>query len=381
MSDTEDDDLDVLKEIKTYEDFVVYDKDESKMNKSQIGPNPNDNPFLKDWYILNSNPFKNPRNQSRFADLFKEILEKDRKVEEKSKLLFEEKQKKIHEELKKKIAEQLKKNNKFQKEDSKENFKEDEKEKEKKNEDSKEDEKENNFSQNTENVNTVNDNININDPLLSIFGERGISLCSNSSDGYTNAGGRTSTNDTTFYNYGSYCSAMENQQNEKHYYDLNLDIKKIISLDDKRTTLMIKNIPNKFSRDLLLNIINQNFRGTYDLFILPTDSNRYKNFGYAFINFTNSYFIPYFYFIFNGKMWSSTNSQKVCEITYSKIQGKSNLVSHYPFKIIFFNDEAQKVSKTQKYILPNEYRGLFNSLFPNVLVEKFPYFFTTSIPY
>ena len=109
MSDTEDDDLDVLKEIKTYEDFVVYDKDESKMNKSQIGPNPNDNPFLKDWYILNSNPFKNPRNQSGFADLFKEILENDRKAEEKSKLLFEEKQKKIHEELKKKLLNNSKK--------------------------------------------------------------------------------------------------------------------------------------------------------------------------------------------------------------------------------------------------------------------------------
>ena len=34
---------------------------------------------------------------------------------------------------------------------------------------------------------------------------------------------------------------------------------------------MIKNIPNKFTRDLLLNLINQNFKYAYDLFILPTD--------------------------------------------------------------------------------------------------------------
>ena len=347
------------------------------MNKSQIESNPDDNPFLKDWIILNTNPYKKPRNQSRFADLFKEILENDRKAEEKNKLLEIENQKKINEELKEKFNEELQE--KITSNDENKIIEEDPKKTE--NENDKEKEKETNFSKQTDNIPTINENNNIiSDSLLPMLGERGMSLSSNSSGGNTNAGGRSSTNDTTFYGY-SFSSTVENQQNDKHYYDLNLDIKKIISLDDKRTTLMIKNIPNKFSRDLLLNIINQNFRGTYDLFILPTDSNRYKNFGYAFINFTNSYFIPYFYFIFHRKMWSSTNSQKVCEITYSKIQGKSNLVSHYPFKIIFFNDEAQKVSKTQKYILPNEYRGLFNSLFPNVLVEKFPYFFTTSIPY
>ena len=64
---------------------------------------------------------------------------------------------------------------------------------------------------------------------------------------------------------------------------------------------MIKNIPNKFTRKMLLDIINQNFKGTYDLFILPTDTNGYKNFGYSFINFTCSYYISYFYFLFKGK--------------------------------------------------------------------------------
>ena len=77
---------------------------------------------------------------------------------------------------------------------------------------------------------------------------------------------------------------------------------------------MVKNIPNKFTRDLLIKTIDQNFKSTYDLFILPTDVNRYKNFGYAFLNFTCSYHIPYFYFLFNGKKWGSTNSQKICEI-------------------------------------------------------------------
>ena len=167
--------------------------------------------------------------------------------------------------------------------------------------------------------------------------------------------------------------------NEK-VMDLNLDINKVFSLEDKRSTIMIKNIPNKFNRELLLNIINSNFRGTFDLFILPTDINKFKNFGYAFINFTSSYYIPYFYFMFNGKMWSSTNSQKVCELTYSKVQGKENLLAHYPSKIIYLNEEAKNVTPEQKYIIPNDYKLIFHKFFPNQTIEEYKFYFITKLP-
>ena len=143
---------------------------------------------------------------------------------------------------------------------------------------------------------------------------------------------------------------------------------------------MIKNIPNKFNRELLLKIINFNFRGTFDLFILPTDINKYKNFGYAFINFTSSYYIPYFYFMFNGKMWSSTNSQKVCELTYSKVQGKECILKHYPIKIIYTNEEAKNVTPEQKYIIPNNYKTIFKNFFPKQQIEEFNLYFITKLP-
>ena len=138
---------------------------------------------------------------------------------------------------------------------------------------------------------------------------------------------------------------------------------------------MIKNIPNKF------NMIDQHFKGAYDIFILPTDVNGIKNFGYSFINFTCSYYIPNFYFLFNGKKWPNTNSQKTCEITYSKIQGRNNLLSHYSNKIIFRNDEVKKFSFDQKYIIPNEYRIIFNMAFPNIAVEESKYYFLTKMPF
>ena len=143
---------------------------------------------------------------------------------------------------------------------------------------------------------------------------------------------------------------------------------------------MIKNIPNKFNKELLLSIIDQNFTGTYDLFILPTDINKFKNFGYCFINFTSSYYIPYFYFMFNGKMWSSTNSKKVCELTYSKVQGKKDLLSHYPSKIVYLNERALNVTPEQQYIIPNVYKLIFNKFFPNQKIKEKKFYFITKMP-
>jgi len=41
--------------------------------------------------------------------------------------------------------------------------------------------------------------------------------------------------------------------------------------NDARTTLMIKNIPNKYTQKMLLATIDEHFRGTYDFFYLPID--------------------------------------------------------------------------------------------------------------
>jgi hypothetical protein len=54
--------------------------------------------------------------------------------------------------------------------------------------------------------------------------------------------------------------------------------------EDNRTTLMIKNIPNKYTQKMLLATIDAEFRGTYDFFYLPIDFKNKCNVGYAFIN-------------------------------------------------------------------------------------------------
>ena len=79
-------------------------------------------------------------------------------------------------------------------------------------------------------------------------------------------------------------------------------------------------------------------------------------------------------------MWSSTNSKKVCELTYSKVQGKKNLLGHYPSKIVYGNEEAFNVTPEQKYIIPNIYKLVFYKYFPKQKIEEYKYYFITKIP-
>lgn len=108
-----------------------------------------------------------------------------------------------------------------------------------------------------------------------------------------------------------------------------LDLDRVKSGEDRRTTLMIKNIPNKYSQKMLLSTVDEKHRGLFDFFYLPIDFKNKCNVGYAFINFIDPQCIPNFHEEFHNKKWEKFNSEKVCEITYARIQGKQNLITHF----------------------------------------------------
>ncbi|XP_057796115.1 protein MEI2-like 2 isoform X3 [Salvia miltiorrhiza] len=114
--------------------------------------------------------------------------------------------------------------------------------------------------------------------------------------------------------------------NKKQYQ---LDLEKIMSGEDSRTTLMIKNIPNKYTSKMLLAAIDETHKGTYDFLYLPIDFKNKCNVGYAFINMVSPSHIITFYEAFNGKKWEKFNSEKVASLAYARIQGKIALVSHF----------------------------------------------------
>ena len=101
------------------------------------------------------------------------------------------------------------------------------------------------------------------------------------------------------------------------------------SLSDGRTSLMIKNIPNKYSQQMLRECIEFTHRGQYDFLYLPIDFQNKCNVGYAFINLRSVHSVGSFCHSFNGKRWEFFNSEKVCEISYARLQGYKMLCRHF----------------------------------------------------
>lgn len=97
----------------------------------------------------------------------------------------------------------------------------------------------------------------------------------------------------------------------------------------RKTTLMIRNIPNKYTKELMLETIDASFEDAYDFFYLPIDFKNNCNVGYAFINFKDLKLIKPFFETFNNKKWAKFNSEKICEIKYARIQGKVECEAHF----------------------------------------------------
>ncbi|XP_028120083.1 protein MEI2-like 5 isoform X1 [Camellia sinensis] len=145
-----------------------------------------------------------------------------------------------------------------------------------------------------------------------------------------------------------------NQIDSKKQFQLDLDT--ITSGEDTRTTLMIKNIPNKYTSKMLLAAIDENHRGTYDFLYLPIDFKNKCNVGYAFINMLSPSHIVPFYEAFNGKKWEKFNSEKVASLAYARIQGKEALATHFQnsslmnedkrcWPILFHSDDSEAVDQ------------------------------------
>jgi hypothetical protein len=101
-------------------------------------------------------------------------------------------------------------------------------------------------------------------------------------------------------------------------------------LQGARTTVMVRNIPNKYTQQTMIAMLEDaGLRGTFDFFYLPIDFRNRCGLGYAFVNFLSSAAAAKAYRHFHGRRWDEFNSKKVCEITYARVQGRDSLVQHF----------------------------------------------------
>ncbi|TEB38398.1 hypothetical protein FA13DRAFT_747032 [Coprinellus micaceus] len=119
-----------------------------------------------------------------------------------------------------------------------------------------------------------------------------------------------------------------------------LDISKIETGQDTRTTVMIKNIPNKMSDKDLVTYINKVCPRRIDFLYLRMDFQNGCNVGYAFVNFIETQDLLKFATTRLGEKWNMFSSEKVLQMSYANYQGKEALVEKFKNSCIMDEREA-----------------------------------------
>ena len=163
-----------------------------------------------------------------------------------------------------------------------------------------------------------------------------------------------------------------NKINEKEKQKQKVDIIEIISGKDRRTTLMLRNIPNKYKLNDLVKEIDKSFWGKYDYINLPIDYERKTNLGYAFINFVEPLHIILFYETYHNKRWLLYKSDKKMDMAYADKQGKKDInckdeQTYYAQHDTRFHFK----SLNPKIQIPMKYLEYFKKIYPkSVCIEE-----------
>ena len=158
--------------------------------------------------------------------------------------------------------------------------------------------------------------------------------------------------------------------------------KQIINLEnvalgiETRTTVMIRNIPIKYSTIELEKELEP-FEGKYNCLYMPYDYENEGNRGYAFLNLTKPLHMLLFYDLFYNKSWQFYESKKVCELNYANFQGVEEIKKHAKYykgskkPIFFISTKDDYINNTIE--IPMKYLNLLLKANPNMKYHELNY--------
>lgn len=115
---------------------------------------------------------------------------------------------------------------------------------------------------------------------------------------------------------------------------------------DELTTVMLRNLPNNYSRTMLLQLIDkEGFAGQYDFIYLPMDFKLHASLGYAFVNLVSPEVATRFFKTFEGFHRWVVPSQKVCSVNWS-----------HPYQGLDAHIERYRNSPVMHDDVPDEYK-------------------------
>jgi hypothetical protein len=104
---------------------------------------------------------------------------------------------------------------------------------------------------------------------------------------------------------------------------------RILDGSDVRTTIMIRNCPNRMDWMDLKEILDKHCFGTYDFIYLRIDFQTACNVGYAFVNFTEMTGVIALLDNIEKRTWGGYRTHKAAEISYATFQGREALVQKF----------------------------------------------------
>lgn len=133
-------------------------------------------------------------------------------------------------------------------------------------------------------------------------------------------------------------------EDEGNNVNLLLSIDHVRSGRDRRSSLMVRNIPNKYTQQMLLSEFAATGHGSdkMDFFYLPIDFKNKCNRGYAFVNFVDYKDIIPFFGQYTKCGWKRFNSDKICDITYARIQGKAAMLKRFENSSLMEKDDEYR---------------------------------------
>jgi hypothetical protein len=91
-----------------------------------------------------------------------------------------------------------------------------------------------------------------------------------------------------------------------------------LAMQDWRTTVMLRNMPKNYTRDMLIELVYEmGFDGAYDFIYMPIDFSSQVGLGYAFINFTCAEKAQLSFHTFEGFSDWKVPSDNMCTVNWS----------------------------------------------------------------
>lgn len=131
------------------------------------------------------------------------------------------------------------------------------------------------------------------------------------------------------------------------------------ALTKNETTVMLKNLPNDYTRTQLRSFLDsQGFAATYDFVYVPTAFRSGHSFGYAFVNFVEAHVAADVIEKLNGFQGAESKDDKVLDVCYS-----------HPNQGLAANIERYRNSPVMHDEVPDEHRPM---LLKNGMPTRFP---------